>query len=326
MSIFQSAAVRLSVALVVAGLLFAAVGAMLMSSAERAGAQSGDATIQVDGMLSGTVTWTKDEPTTVTQVHGIIAVHYPGGENPCGFPPEPGPAEGWYQVPGDYQVVLTNGPTVPGPVPAGTTTWNYQFVGDFQLCGGENAMRVTIVFITEQAGATAWVEHFGPGAYGDRSESFPPVVVATPTPTPVVTPTPTPVVTPTPPPEVPTPTPTPVVIPETPTPTPEVPTPTPEVPTPTPTPEVIVVVPTPTPAEVITVVPPPAPVDVPVVVPPTPVVAPVVEAPDVFPVTGDGSGPAGSDSSLALIMVVAGGLALASGGAGLTFAGLRRRR
>lgn len=205
----------------------------------------GDVGLSVNGALTGEISFCASAGTVVSEVAGVIAVHYPGNENPCGYLPEPGPGDGWFQVPGSYQLALSGGPPVPGPVTS--ADWSYSFGGSFSLCGGENSMRVTIAVITNLPGAAAWATDFGPGAYAVRTESFKPEVLVPPTPTPAPTRTPTPLVTPTPSPSPsPTASPTPSPAPAgSPSPAPSA-TPSPAA-TPTPTP-IITASPSPTPS------------------------------------------------------------------------------
>lgn len=169
------------------------VGLLLLLTSFGGNAQRGtlpqscsDASLQVGGQLTGSVTWCAPEGTQVQAAEGIIAVHYPGNENPCHFAAERGPGDGWFEVAGNYRLVLI-GPKIPGQIAA--AQWSFSFEGPFSLCGDENAMRVTIILSTNLAGATAWVQDFGVGAFGDRSESFKPTPQATPTPTPSTRPT-----------------------------------------------------------------------------------------------------------------------------------------
>ena len=139
-----------------------------------------DSGIEVAGALTGDIQWCGTANSTVTDVLALVAVHYPGNKNPCGFPEERGPGDSWFEPPGSYNL-SRDGPAVPGLL--ASATWTYSIVGSISLCGGENSMRVTIVALTDLGGAIAWSGDFGPGAFGSRTESFPPAGLPTPTPT-----------------------------------------------------------------------------------------------------------------------------------------------
>ncbi len=261
-----------------------------------------DASLQVKGQLAGTVSWCAPQGTQVTIAVGIIAVHYPGNENPCNFAGERGPGDAWFEVPGSYQLVLT-GPSIPGEI--SSAEWTYGFQGSFSLCGGENAMRVTIVLVTNLAGATGWVADFGPGAFGARSGSFAPASLPTPTPPPKPTPTSTPTQTP---PASPTPgTPT-STAPPSPTATPPPsPSPTPTT-SGTPTPSATPGSPTGTAAPVLLLPASATPRGSPATsVTPTAIEASVTPGPAGFPNTGAKGGPLGGMAGV-VALLVAGGL------------------
>src|SRR5438093_5791695 len=110
-------------------LIALAGGLVLLPTIHGAGAATpggcGSASVDVRGRLTGTVDWCGPSGTTISRAIGVISVHYPGNKNPCGFAPERGPGGGWYEVPGDYQLVLSGGPALPATT--GSAEWNYGF-------------------------------------------------------------------------------------------------------------------------------------------------------------------------------------------------------